>query len=469
MAYLPQFKTDVFISYRRASNEGEDQWVDQFCRTLQAQLHDLVSSDVELWRDMSELSAGNAWRPAITEAVLNSGVFVALASRTYFDSPECVKEFDTFLGRLKNPDGGDGRKLVPIFKHPPKPDQDLPAELATIGRHDLYLLDPKPWRALDPSDKDDAPEYKRRLGRIAGELMETLEELKRREKKKARGKVFLAAVGDELTQAREEVRADLRSQGFLVLPEREYLWNADDHRERIERDLADSLVCVHLVSRLPSTDPLTASRSRLQLQLAQAAMAARQRPAPVVWIQPADATDPSTQALINYITDDLPASGVAYFTKGLEEFKSEVFELLPKPVRAAPPKPREVALLIEEADIADAGPLRELLAETLKLDAKLVKFSASAPKDPARMTKILAGATQCVVFWGQQPEEWVQDVLDLDELTNHIGRERMALFVAGPPSAEKAAFRSPNARLVQGVVSSGEADLRAFFDAAGAA
>lgn len=464
MAYLPQFKQDVFISYRRASNEGDDQWVDQFCKTLQAQLHDLVSGDVQLWRDTAELRSGDKWRPEIADAVLNSGVFVALASRTYFDSPECVKEFDLFLGRLKNADGGDGRKLVPIFKHPPKPDQDLPVELNTIGRHELFQLDPKPWRALDPVD--DAHEYKRRLGRIAGELMVTLEELKSREKKKARGKVFLAAVGDELSAAREDVRADLRSQGFLVLPEREYLWNADDHRERIERDLAESLVCVHLVSRLAGTDPLTAARSRLQLQLAQAAMSARQRPPPLVWIQPADATDPSTQSLIDYIESDLANAGVEVLAGGLEELKSQVFDLLPKPVRAAPPKPREVALLIEEADIAAAAPLRELLAEKLNLDAKLVKFSGATPKDAARMAKTLATATQCLVFWSQQPEEWVDDLLDLGELADHLGRERMAVFVAGPPSSEKAAYRTPNARLVQGVVSAGEAELRGFFDTA---
>jgi len=57
-----------------------------------------------------------------------SGIFLALISRTYFDSDECRKEFDRFLGRIKTADASGGRKLVPIFKHPPKPEQELPAE-----------------------------------------------------------------------------------------------------------------------------------------------------------------------------------------------------------------------------------------------------------------------------------------------------------------------------------------------------
>ena len=60
----------------------------------------------------------------------------------------------------------------------------------------------------------------------------------------------------------------------------------------------------------------------------------------------------------------------------------------------------------------------------------------------------------------------MEDLLDHDALANHLGRERMAIYIAGPPSAEKAAFRTPNARLVQAAVSDGEADLRAFFDGA---
>lgn len=461
MGYLPQFRNDVFISYRRASNESQDRWVDQFCDSVRSQLRDLVG-DVQMWRDTAELRAGDYWRPEIAEAVDSSAIFLALISRTYFDSDECRKEFDRFLGRLKDSDGGDGRKLVPIFKHPPKPDQELPAELDQIGRHEFFALNPKPWRELDPRrDEDD---YKERLGRVVFDLMEALEEMRRREKKKARGKVFLAGVGPELLQERDRLRVDLRQRGFIVVPEREYLWNAADAHDRIDRDLSDALLAVHLVSRQTSIEPLTAARAKLQLQRATAAMAAQGKPAPLVWIQGGEVSDANTQDLVAYIENDLANAGVDYLTGGIEELKTQIIDLLPKAAPAPSPRPRAAALLIDEADIADAGPLRELLADRLGIDAKLVKFSGSAPKDPARLAKTLAASAQCLLFWGRHDEEWVQDLLDSAALATHQGRERMAVFIGGPASAEKSAFRTPNARVVQhDAAAAGEAELRAFF------
>ena len=128
MTYLSQFKNDLFVSYRRSSNAGDDPWVDNFCNSVRSQLRDLVGN-VQIWRDTAELRGGDLWRPEIAEALDSSGIFVALISRTYFDSDECRKEFDRFLGRIKGPNAG-GCKLLPVYKHPPKPDQTLPPELA---------------------------------------------------------------------------------------------------------------------------------------------------------------------------------------------------------------------------------------------------------------------------------------------------------------------------------------------------
>ena len=387
MGYLPQFKNDLFISYRRSSNEGQNPWVDNFCDSLRASLRDLVG-DVQMWRDTAELRAGDAWRPEIAEAVDSAGIFLAVISRTYFDSDECRKALDRFLGRLKSAEGAGGRKLVPIFKHPPKPDQALPRELAEIGHHAFYSLSPKPWRELDPKrDYDDDHE---RLGRVVFDLMEALEFLQGQQKKQALGQVFIANTGPELLQERERLRTDLRQRGFLVVPEREVLWNADDHREHLVRDLAESLVCIHLVARTASIEPLTPARARVQLALAHAEMQQRGRPAPLVWIQPAADTDASARSLIDYIENDLANQGVDYLQGSLEDLKTLLLDKLPKPAPKAAPKPREVAVLVEEGDLADLGPLKALLADKLGLEPRPLKFSQANPKDEARLARTLA-------------------------------------------------------------------------------
>ena len=48
MGYLPQFKNDLFISYRRTSNEGQDPWVDNFCASVRAQLRVRVGREARL-------------------------------------------------------------------------------------------------------------------------------------------------------------------------------------------------------------------------------------------------------------------------------------------------------------------------------------------------------------------------------------------------------------------------------------
>ncbi|MBL8350146.1 MAG: toll/interleukin-1 receptor domain-containing protein [Burkholderiaceae bacterium] len=462
MGYLPQFKNDLFISYRRASNEGQDPWVDKFCDSVRTSLRDLVG-DVQMWRDTAELRAGDAWRPEIAEAVDSAAIFLAVISRTYFDSDECRKELDRFLGRLKSGDSGAGRKLVPIYKHPPKPDQELPRELAEIGHHEFFNLEPRPWRELDP--RRDYDDYHERLGRVVFDLMEALEFLQGQQKKAALGKVFIANTGPELQQERERLRTDLRQRGFLVVPEREYLWNADDHRERIVRDLSESLLCIHLVARTASIEPLTPARARVQLELAHAEMKQRGRPAPLVWIQPAAETDGGTRGLIDYIENELANEGVDYLQGSLEDLKTLMLDKLPKPAPKTPPKPREIALLVEDGDLADLGPLKSLLADRLGVEPRPLKFSKATPKDEERLARTLASCQQAIIFWSRQSEDWVFDLMDLDALAQRLGPDRLCIYATGEDSPEKSTFATKKARVVQAVVSQGEAELRAFLDA----
>src|SRR5262245_4262730 len=163
---------DLFISYRRASNGSHDKWIDSFCDALHASLADLVGS-VTIWRDQGQLRAGDMWQAEIAAALDSAAIFLAVISRTYLDSDECIKELDRFLGRLKEPALGARRRLVPIFKHPPKPDQSLPPELNSIERREFYYYpkDSLHFRELGP-DCDDADRrvYWEALGRLAQDI-----------------------------------------------------------------------------------------------------------------------------------------------------------------------------------------------------------------------------------------------------------------------------------------------------------
>ena len=279
------------------------------------------------------------------------------------------------------------------------------------------------------------------------------------------GKVFIANTGPELLQERERLRTDLRQRGFLVLPEREILWNADDHHERLVRDLSESLLCIHLVARTASIEPLTPARARVQLALAHAEMKQRGRPAPLVWIQPAAETDAGTRTLIDYIENDLANEGVDYLQGSLEDLKTLMLDKLPKPAPKTPLKPRDIAVLVEDGDLADLGPLKSLLADQLGVEPRPLKFSRATPKDEERLARTLASCQQVIIFWSRQSEDWVFDLMDLDTLADRLGPDRLCIYTSGENSSEKSTFATKKARVVSGVLSSGEAELRSFLDA----
>ena len=76
-----------------------------------------------------------------------------------------------------------------------------------------------------------------------------------------------------------------------------------------------------------------------------------------------------------------------------------------------------------------------------------------------------------IFVWHRQDEDWVKDLMRLDELGHHADPTRLAVYAMGEATDEKADFTSARAAVIQAQVSQAEAELRAFADAlpAGAA
>jgi hypothetical protein len=464
VSYLPQFKNDVFVSYRRVANETPDRWVDTFCENLRAILRDRVG-DVHIWRDVHELKVGDAWRTEIAEALDSAAIFLALINRTYFDSDECRKELDHFLGALKQGRNAEGRLLVPIFKHPAKDDAPIPAELHEINRHEFFVRDERTFRELDA--KRDAEEYWERMVRMATDLTEALETLRAGASKKVVGKVFISRVAPELSRDRERLRGALGQRNIMVVPEREYLWNADDNRDRMADDLADVSLCVHLVARTASIDPAVAEHDRIQLEMAHARMKELGRPAPLVWIQPGDHTDDSQRALIDFIEGTLANEHVEYLSGTLQEFEDQVFALLPRPVEEAPAGPVEIVVLTEAGDAAAVAPLKRTFVEGLGAEPRILRFTGTTPENAEKLKAKLASAPRVVIVWDAQDEEWVQDMLDLADLQPAVREKRVAVCITGTSNAEKEGFVTAKARVLTDPAAAA-AEWKAFLGSAGA-
>ena len=168
--------------------------------------------------------------------------------------------------------------------------------------------------------------------------------------------------------------------------------------------------------------------------------------APMVWIQPASKVDASASELIDYVKRDLANKEVEYWQGGLEDFKTQIYDILPPvlPKRALS-LGREIALLIEEGDVEEVSVIRALMVDKLALEPKPIKFAGTLPMDAERLARTLASCEQGLIFWARQPEEWVLDLLDYQELSGHLGPDKMSVYVAGPdrPRRDRSARGRP--------------------------
>jgi hypothetical protein len=472
MAYVPQFDFDLFVSYRHASNEGEDPWVDAFCQQLRQQLVELAG-DISIWRDNAALRAGDHWRPEIGQALERAAIFLAIISRTYFDSDICRSELDRFMGQRRKDSATGKIRLVPIFKQPPKPDQDLPRELAEIHHHEFYEYyestnqQQRRFREYSPGNSATSTRFIETLSQVAQDIGFLLDELRSNARRQTVGSVFLATAGSELAGDRAKLRADLQQRRYQVLPATEYFWNADEFEERIAEDLHAADLCIHLVSRGASVEQETPERARIQLDRAIKAMKQRGQPLPLVWIQPAETTAAEAKALIDYIERDAANQGVEYSSGALEDFKTQIYDRLDriKPAPApAKSTPGNVGLVYVERDLQAMDAISRFLADTAGVGVRRVKYPASGTIAGEPIASALSRCYRTIVFCGSQSEDSIADLLSLDAAAEHLGRRQCCIFAAAPSSPEKDSYRTGQAQVISAGSPGWEQQLRAFLE-----
>jgi hypothetical protein len=179
LAYLPEFKNDLFISYRRAINEGPDRWVSSFQKALHLSLKQLVGDKVVIWRDEEQLHTGDNWRDKLVEALESAAIYLAIISRTYLESRECRNELDLMLAMLRADLGKRQHRIFPVYVHPPRSGADVPAELqGTHHREFFERRDDAPLGFSELDARPDCLEFQQRLARLAQEVTVALERLR---------------------------------------------------------------------------------------------------------------------------------------------------------------------------------------------------------------------------------------------------------------------------------------------------
>lgn len=469
MALQSRFPYDLFISYRRVTNQSPDRWVDEFERALNVKLEELIGGAPKISRDTETAFGGEPWKQKTAARIDAAAMFVAVVVGSYFKSEECRYELDYFLGRLKEAKGDESRRIFPVLKQPPDKNSNMPAEWSTFHQTMFYeqAAGSDYFTEIGPSGEPKSQGlFWERLSRLVQDLKRAIDDMAAQTalQRLAMGRIFLAYGGPELKDERDKLRADLQLLGYQVLPEAEYFWNTDGHSALIANHLESSLLAIHLVPRMASSEPATAARVRAQLQLALSTMKAQGKPPPMVWLVPGQ-QHPSMLDLVNHVQVHIADLGVPIWEGGLDEFKNQVYAKLPRrpvavddlPLSAgwpngstSPAKVRNLALLVESDEQLSLMALKDQLTGGFNCNPLVVKLSQGMPASERSLATMLARSESVIVFWGRQDEGWLQELLLMPALEAFSASQRLGVYLGQPASEDKAGFRSLLARVLRG-------------------
>ena len=468
MSYLPGFRFDLFLSYRHDADQGPVKWVSTFRERVHTSLKSRIG-DVAIYKDDLHIIGSDDWRANIVDALNGSAVFVAILSGTYYQSPECLFELESFLKRLKEPGDSSSRKraLLPVLKHPPNPEERVPPEISAAQHVQFFDYDPPGSRLVREFDlgtsREAALQFESALQRFVAELEVKLNDM-RGVASKSLGTVFLADVAIDQAVSRDRIRADLRQRGYTVVPaEAKYLWSSDHVLDWVAADIAKADLCVHPISANGGSDPEMPQRSRLQLDLAVQAMRAAGKPMPVVWIDRDATPDESARELVQHVKTTLADQGVDHWSGSMEDFKTDLVARLEALLDMRKAAPMTVALMLEAKDVEASPELTDILVNRLSIEPERIKLDGVTPRNAALAAKLAARKDlRCLVLWAGESEEWLGELLDSEPMRPFLGKDRLCIYCVPPYNADKRAFRTGRAQIILGSADDPVSELRRF-------
>ena len=432
------FDQHAFISYAHIDNKplsAEQQgWVTRFHDTLGVLLSQQLGEDARIWRDQ-KLDGSDVFDDEIETQLARTAILVSILTPRYVKSEWCRREVDRFCAAAASHGGmrlGKRWRFLKVVKTPVDlADPNVPEMARRSIGYDFFKEQDGHPEPLDPAFGKDAEQaFLRKLNLVAMSLADNLKALAAGGERPAdpnKPLVFLAECGRDLREVRERVEADLRTQGYRVLPELELELDEDRLRPQLREMLQRCELAVHLVGR--SAGPVPAGPSGQALVLVQNAVAAevaredgaaaapgarpRGRLRRIIWLPAGTKGErPDEQAFIDALqTDPALRSGADLLTGDVESLKGAIRDTLRK-LAAPPPPPAApgggalvVHLQCDEADRSAVAPLMKAL-RARGLVPTIPIFSGAASEMRAANQQLLLGCDRLLLFYGAGSELW---------------------------------------------------------------
>ena len=458
--FIPEFPVSVLLSYRHLDNQAD--WITRLHAYMERRLTELLGIEKGLWRD-PQLHGGDSLWGTIEPHLSRTAVFIPILSPSYFQSPACLYEFETFRKSAAS-NGGlfveNTSRIIRVVKTP-------------YDRHAEPPFFKKDEECIEFRFYEEIPQSGARMREYpAGESIElhgdfvnqaevlvqsvcgVLQKMKRTRTttpKPSRKKIFLA----ETTADRVPDRAFLAAELGLtcdIAPTAALPNTVEELSARLAAELTGSALSVHLLGSrfgvLPEGEEV---RSVPQIQFEHAASVRR-----LVWI-PEDMPqpEPRQQRFLEQIEAE-SCDNVEPVRSGRQAFVQHVKDVMEELAR--PPKEqilgKAVYLVSDESDLVSPH-LREIRNCLLHhgFRVEFPAFDGDIAELRAMEEQNLRETNAALIYYGTAKDRWIKtrrsDILKVLSTLELSANYQRALYLCSPRTPPKVGnyMGLPNNRL----------------------
>ncbi|HEX6159769.1 MAG TPA: toll/interleukin-1 receptor domain-containing protein [Thermoanaerobaculia bacterium] len=463
------FEHDFLISYAHIDDQallaGEKGWVSQLHRLLEIRVGQLSGHTPRIWRD-PKLQGNDYFADTILERLPNVAALVSVLSPRYVVSEWCNRELKEFW-RAAQKSGGvrvaDKARIFKVVKTPVEP-ESLPEEVQPMLGYEFFVYDNESGRPRELSPEYGAGADRAFLTKVDDlayditQLLKLIDGNGNGGPKESKGSVFLAETTNELREEREGIRRDLVRNGFEVLPDRPLPLVAPELDAFVDEQLGRCKLSIHLIGRNYGIVPEGALQSLVERQQS---LASRRGVKSLIWVAPSQQVEDERQRqFIERLHIDPEVHATAELLEvPVEDLKTLIHRKLAPPavaakaVAAAPTteEPTRIYLLCDQEDVDTTAPLVDHLFSR-GFEVILPLFDEDEAQSRIDHEESLQSADAVICYYGAGGELWLRRKLRELQKSAGLGREKpwlgRAIYIAGPPSAQKQRFRTLEATLL---------------------
>ncbi|MEO1050100.1 MAG: hypothetical protein AAFX87_05730 [Bacteroidota bacterium] len=331
---------DVLISFADRDNEklkeGEIGWVSHFKKFLEFLMVQILGEkpNILLKPDHDSLTGSN---------LDQVGVLISVLSPEMIQSGSCLDLIEDFYQASQK--GKVINRLFKVLKSPIHI-EDQPPRMKPLLGYELYQIDDATGEIkefVEFFSPEAERNYWMKMVDLAYDIHEALLSLKEKTSEAevkplfSRKSIYLAETGHDLIVQRNIIRRELQRHGYNILPNQTLPTNVVDLEQRIEGDLEECSLSIHLIGSAYGEIPEGGSKSVVDIQNQMASNRSkvvnekiRDQFSRLIWISPnlQNASEKQRTFVENIKRDMSALEGAEILQTPIEDFKNTIREEL---------------------------------------------------------------------------------------------------------------------------------------------